>query len=250
MTIAISHPGKIGDLLYCLPTVRHIAKITGCKPDFWTSKLCEPAVSLLKAQSYINDVFVAEKYVPQHDGCGIQPWQLQPEKSYDKVYHMGFREYPQGRLVDYYPSIHGFTMVDTTIKYDFPEMKHIQPKSVIICPGRNQTLKGIFENIIKNLCRDNIVYQIGPKEELVNADWVNVYNFPDMNMLETLTELSGCRLFIGTLSANLVLANGFPDLKKVVLCEPERWCPRHDIHTANHHYIVPSSLGQVLSLCE
>lgn len=257
MTIAVSHPGKLGDLLYCLPTVRHIAKISGQKVDFWTSKFCQAGQTLLDAQPYINKCFISDKYVMQHEGCGVQPWLLQPDKSYDRVYHLGLRDYPQCRLVDYYPKIYGFSLVDTTISYEFEKIKegdkigylnNPECPPIVICPGRNPNLKGIFNSLINSLIDDHkTVYQVGPKDECITTCNPNVITY-NVDMLNTLALLEHAKLFIGTLSANLVLANGFSGLKKVVLCEPERWNPRHDIHSEKHIYLVPSSVEQILKV--
>jgi len=238
MKIACTHSGLNGDALYSLPTIRHISKIFDTKVDFWTSKLCTPILSLVKAQSYINEVFVAEKYQVQHTGCGAQPFQLEPEKSYDKVYMLGFRDYPQCRLVDYFPSIYGFSYVDTTIKYEGFQEKS-KDNSIVICPGRNPQLKPVFIELMSVLSqKGNIVNQIGPENETIKLDLPNLTTY-NVDMLETLGFLADAKLFVGTLSANLVLANGFPNLKKVVLVEPERHNPTHDIHSPNHFYIKP-----------
>lgn len=233
-------PGKLGDLLYSLPTARHISKIFGTKIDFWTSKFCGSALPLLKAQSYINDAFVSQKYVPQHDNCGVQPWSLEPESQYDKVYHLGFRSYPQCRLVDYFPTIYGFTMVDTAIKYDIPE--HSSAGEVVIVPGRNPLLKPYFIEILEKLPKELMIVQCGPKEELIKVNLPNVNYCCDI--VDALCVMDNAKLFIGTLSANLVLANGFPNLKKVILIEKERHNPVHDIQSQNHYYVEPKNALQ------
>jgi ADP-heptose:LPS heptosyltransferase len=245
MKIAVTHPGKLGDALYSLPTIRHISKILGSKVDFWTSEQCRPLIDLFKAQSCINDVFIAKNYVAQHHGCGTQPWELIPEKEYVRIYYLGLRNYPQGRLVDYYPAVHGFTFCDTTISYDMP-MSQISPPCVVVCPGRNPLLKGLFSQIMKALAKENNVFQIGPESELINLEIPSLINCPNLDMLETVQTLNCAKLFIGTLSANLVLANGFP-CKKIIICEKERHYPAHDIKSDNHFYLdFPTSLEKVM----
>jgi ADP-heptose:LPS heptosyltransferase len=244
MKIAVTHPGKIGDLLYCLPTVRHISKILDSKVDFWTQRECLPVKELLEAQSYINKVCINESYVKQHDGCGVQPWLLEPVGNYDRIYHMGLRNYPQGRLVDYYPAVHGFTFCDTTISYDMP-VSQPSPPCVVVCPGRNPLLKGLFSQIMKELAKENVVVQIGPENELIDVNTHGAINC-NLNMLETVQTLNYAKLFIGTLSANLVLANGFP-CKKIIICEKERHFAAHDINSDNHFYLdFPTSLEKVM----
>lgn len=244
MNIAVSHPGRIGDALYYLPTIRHIAKIHDTKIDFWTSDYCKPLVSLFKAQSCINEVYIAKNYIIQHHGCGTQPWELTPEKEYDRIYYGGLRSYPQGRLVDYYPALHGFTFCDTSIQYDFTTTE--VARGIVVCPGRNPLLKALFGGIISELSNNNIiVYQVGPKDEIINFNSKNVINY-DIDMLNTLSVLDKADVFIGTLSANLVLANGFP-CQKIVICEKERHNPTHDILSENHTYLdFPVLLKEVI----
>lgn len=243
MKIAVTMPGKIGDLLYSLPTVRYVSKILGDKVDFWTQKECLPVKRLLENQSYINKVYINESYVKQHDQCGVQPWFLEPEGKYDRIYHMGLRDYPKGRLVDYYPQIHGFTMCDTTISYDF-DKKEID-KGICVSPGRNPALKSLFAHIMLHYSKVGPVYQIGPANELVNIPVPNIINVTG-DMYDCLPYIDASHLFFGTLSANLVLANGF-SCKKVVVCEKERRFAPHDIKD-NHIYLdFPTTLEEVLS---
>lgn len=244
MKIAVTMPGLIGDLLYSIPTARHISKIFGVKIDFWTANHCSPAISLLKQQSFINEAFISKKYVPQHNGCGTQPWELTPEQEYDRVFHLGLRDYPQCSLVEYFPKIYGLSLTDVTIKYDFePE---VYEGKIVVAPGRNPLLKPLILDVIKNLTQKGTVYQVGPTSELIGISMPNLVNL-DLSMADTLPVLANADLFIGTLSANLVLANGF-DMKKIVIVEPERHCAIHDIQSIKHHYIVPKTAEEILRL--
>ena len=236
-------PGRIGDALYSLPTIRHISKILGSKVDFWTSDYCKPLVSLFKAQSFINEVYIAKNYIVQHHGCGTQPWELIPEKEYDRIYHMGLRSYPQGRLVDYYPSLHGFTFCDTSIQYDFT--KREIPSGIVVSPGRNPILKPLFSKLITELAQNHTIYQVGPPSETINITHPNLKTISE-DMLGTIAYINACHTFIGTLSANLVLANGFP-CKKIIICEKERHNPAHDVHNESHIYLdFPVSPEEVI----
>lgn len=243
MKIAVTHPGKIGDLLYCLPAVRHISKILDSKVDFWTQKECLPVKSLLESQSYINEVHINETYVKQHEGCGVQPWLLEPIGDYDRIYHMGLRSYPQGRLVDYYPSLHGFTFCDTSIQYDFT--KREIPSGIVVSPGRNPILKPLFSKLITELAQNHTIYQVGPPSETINITHPNLKTISE-DMLGTIAYINACHTFIGTLSANLVLANGF-SCNKIIICEKERHNPAHDVHNESHIYLdFPVSPEEVI----
>ena len=57
--IACSHPGKIGDALYALPTMRALSKKFNCKVDFYTSKHCRPIKEFIYKEDFMN--YIIEK---------------------------------------------------------------------------------------------------------------------------------------------------------------------------------------------
>src|SRR5215203_1438962 len=91
--IAACHPGKIGDALYTLPTLRYIYGVTGSKIDFYTSEYCEPMRSLLEYQPYINSFNIAPNYKVERMDMGCQPWYM-PIEGYDQVFQLGFQTVP------------------------------------------------------------------------------------------------------------------------------------------------------------
>lgn len=72
----ISMGGKNGDLVYCLPVIKAIARQRGTKVTLVTSPLVYQLVPLLWLQPYLQDVLVDDtqpyKIV---DGC-VEPWQI------------------------------------------------------------------------------------------------------------------------------------------------------------------------------
>lgn len=256
MNISVTHPGKIGDCLYALPTIRHIAQIHGQPVDFWTSQFCEPLRPLFEKQKCIKSFNISTKYKAENDGCGIQPWTLEPDKPCDKLYELGLRNYPNTYLADYYPPIYGFTNCDTTIKYDFETKKKFgdvlineNDFNIVVCCGRNEQLRpwfGAFLEMAEQLPIQ--IYQVGPESELLGPHQLKNTKNLALNMYETVQMLSNANLYVGTLSANLVLANGF-DIPKLILAEPNRWQPRHDLHTDKHHYLgLPTSPQRFLNI--
>ncbi len=228
-------PGKLGDAIFSTPTIRHISKILNTKVDFWTSKYCASLRKLFECQPYINSFNVSESYVAQHDQCGIQPFHMEVPQT-DRVYHLGLRSYPQGRLIDYYPELCGFNFVDLSLSF-FCQKEEVNPtkKRILVSPGRNLSLKPMFARILEYATdRGYEVIQLGPTDELIPKG-------PAIECFaEALRYFPGCSLFFGTLSANLVIANGFK-CPKIVLCEQERWNPKHDIN--ENHLYVPSDIS-------
>jgi hypothetical protein len=99
--VVCTFPGKLGDLLWSLPTMNAIARKHRCKIDVATSEYCRRALRFVSEQKFVRTAFVPEGYVIQYDSWGIQPW-VMPVNGYRHVYHLGFKSMPglEDRLRD------------------------------------------------------------------------------------------------------------------------------------------------------
>lgn len=100
--ILVTHPGRIGDLLWAAATVRLIAERAG-EP---VTLLVPPALAgvgeLLKLQSYIEDVIVDKWWevqdtapaTPRTPNLVGTPW----VQGHDKVIHLGYAQWPKSQL--------------------------------------------------------------------------------------------------------------------------------------------------------
>jgi len=105
MKILCTIPGKFGDLLWALPTVKAINDNlyngvdvsylpiivhVGIMPQY------RSILPLLNNEGYIHDAFVIENWICTGSPHGDQPWEapLDTLKEYDKVYHLGYRQHP------------------------------------------------------------------------------------------------------------------------------------------------------------
>lgn len=102
--VLFTHPGKLGDLLWSLPTIRAVADFEG-KVGLMTSPYCAPLLPLLAKQAYIdstslwaNDAWKVKFSAP------VEPW-LPPGEYHPPVYHLGMREWPSPTLGEYYPKL-------------------------------------------------------------------------------------------------------------------------------------------------
>ena len=92
---AVTHPGKLGDLIYALPSIRDLSLHLGTSVDILISSLCISARSLLQYQPYINKVIIDYDYKPVHEHRGFQPYELNftdKTHNYESIFHLGYRE--------------------------------------------------------------------------------------------------------------------------------------------------------------
>jgi hypothetical protein len=167
MTIAVSHPGKIGDALYALPAVRYLCERHSTKADFYTSSYCEPLRRLLEAQEYIAKVIVPEDYVIENGYQGIQPWKMPiPEDEYEAVYQLGFQSEPDRPLPDYIASVVGAPS-GLPVFYNFDDKATLDKQYLVLAPGRDQRYRRLFAELIALSPVETVI--IGTKEEYFGA---------------------------------------------------------------------------------
>lgn len=96
MRILCTNPGKFGDILWSLPTVRAISQSIGAPVDFATSNDYKDIIPLVDAQPYIR----AARYYPEWALTETGPCapRVPPHVSneYDRVVHLGYAGWPIG----------------------------------------------------------------------------------------------------------------------------------------------------------
>ncbi len=248
MTIAVSHPGKMGDALYALPTARLLYGINGEKIDFYTSKYCAPIKRLVEYQPYINEVIIPENYEVQRMDMGCQPWEMPiPVNKYSQVHHLGFRGVPDKAIHQYILNTIGYNM-PVGISYEYPNNPpQITQPYVCIAPRGETSFKELFHNVITELLNKGIaVVQIGGEGDNISSlGWDKT----GIDMLDTLTLLHHSSGFVGLMSAMLVLANGF-DIPRIAVHDGIHWDMSHVIYTARNHYPINPTVSQILQLLD
>jgi hypothetical protein len=98
MKILCTFPGKFGDILWSLPTVRAISRNVNEPVDFMVMQPYLSLTPLLEAQSYINKVIVNDAWLCTGSPHGDQPWEPQNNNmlltEYDSVVNLGYRYHP------------------------------------------------------------------------------------------------------------------------------------------------------------
>jgi hypothetical protein len=97
MRILVTCPGKFGDLLWAMATVRAIAETYGGRVDLIISAAYGTIVPLLHQQPYLRDV-VADSGWQVQDTAPMTPrmpaWTTY-DAGYDRVFHLGYEGWPQ-----------------------------------------------------------------------------------------------------------------------------------------------------------
>lgn len=234
--IAASHPGKLGDALYSLPTIRYLSKKYNTKIDFYTSRWCEPLRKLFEYQDCINKFIILDNYVVTGTDCGVQPWHMPVPQEYDQIYQLGFRSNPRCNLRDYIGQLVGVDK-PLVMQYDIPVKSTVKldVEEYIVMAPRGQTG---FIQWFHEVCRLSKypIVQIGAAGEYIGGG--DSIDCTGLDMYDTLHLIRDAKAFVSIMSAPLVLANGFP-VPKYVFHDGVHWDMRHVLYTDSHHYVIP-----------
>jgi hypothetical protein len=243
---AAAHPGKMGDALYCLPVIRHLYEQTGESFDFYTSEYCEPMRSLFEYQSCINKFIVSHEYKVERMDMGCQPADVPINGNYDHVYQLGFHRGPDRPLHQFIASEIGIT-IPLAVQYEYPEMAnnmkraidHVAEGYYCIAPRGHTSFGTLFDALAQRI---PCVIIGGPGDYRGYG-----VDLTELTFLETVTLLARAKGFIGLMSSQLVLANGFP-YPKIAPWDGKSWDMSHVIWQGSNHYPINPSVDQVLNL--
>ena len=100
--ILCTFPGRYGDLLWALPTVRAISQFHEQPVELCIAGEFESLLPLLEQQEYLADVFAVDHWaMTPTENWWIPPTIGQWEDRYDRVYHLGYRGWPDAPLPKY-----------------------------------------------------------------------------------------------------------------------------------------------------
>ena len=238
--IAASHPGKIGDALYALPTIKSLAIKYNCKVDFYTSEYCRPLESLFRRQSYINDFIVMKNYRIENFMCGVQPWNMNVDQAnYDKVFELGFCRHPDKCLSNFIAESVQVEIAD--IEYEFDDCNSIEGEYVVLAArGDNCFLDFIKKSPFK-------IVQIGGYGDFIGLSNESL-NKTGLSMLDVLPILKHCKAFVGQISSQLVLANAF-DIPKIAVSDGSA-DGSHLIYSSNNFYTIGCNAEEIIYLLD
>lgn len=249
--IGCSMPGKMGDALYSLPTIKLLCQEWKMQADFYTSEYCEPLRRLVDYQSYIRAFIVPPAYKILRDDIGIQPWQMPIDsRLYDRVVHLGFRCVPHTNIPEFIARQVGapYNKLDR-IEYEYPDIETLDEPYICVSPRGKTTYFELFREVI---IHSPVAVAVigGPHDGVTAAERTTsdkpIIDLTGLDMLETVSWLSSCIGFIGLMSAMLVLANGF-DMVKIIPHDGIHWDMRHVLYTPSHRYLILPNRNQVMA---
>jgi hypothetical protein len=209
--IALTHPGKIGDLLYAWPTAQALCKKHGCKADFYTSEYCRPVMPLLAYQEEIDEVFVPPDYEITGYGQGVQPWRMPIHGVYSHLYHLGVNKWPDGGMIEFYGKVHNVTPEPFNFRCPTIDLGLSEaPIVVSVCRRKGVQLAQSVVNAFKSLLP--VVQLGGAGEDLLDG----VVNDRQFDFLESASILNTARVYAGGTGANSVLAIAFYHTPSVI----------------------------------
>lgn len=240
MTIALTHPGKMGDTLYALPLGRYLHQLTGEKIDFYTSDYCRPLQSLIEYQSFVDKCIIPADYKIERMDIGVQPWLMPVTGNYTQVIHAGFRGVPDRAIHDFIAHQAGYDAF-LDLHYDYPETDYISDRYICIAPRGETSYKDLFNEVAK--VTHAVI--IGGKGDYTGYG----YDATGLTMLETLALLGKAKGFVGLMSSQLVLANGFP-IPRIAPHDGIHWDMRHVVNSHLNHYPINPSVRDILDLLD
>lgn len=246
--IAVAHPGKHGDALYTLPVIRALCAKHDCKADFYTSSYCEPLRDLFMAQTdCINGFYVAPNYVIERMDCGVQPPYIPVDASlYDAVYQLGFHEVPNAALPEYMARQVGVRPFP--IRYELPQPLEYPPNFpqgpyLTLALRASDDYTRLFQRLIDHASMPCVI--VGGNGDA--GQLKGGYDATGLPYLLTALIIALSKGFVGLMSSQLVLANGF-DIPKVVPHDGHSWDMRHVVRGRFNHYPIKPSADEVLEL--
>ena len=245
MTLAIVNPGLMGDVLYCLPAARWLCEQAGDLCDFHTTSYCHPLKRLLEAQHFIRHVV----YYPE----GMDWWADPPLNGY-AAHHTLRIQGPgdlTGSLRDTFAAKAG-APAGLPIRYDLPGIMGITDppaqRFVVVAPSGIAGRAGFSQRpVLYEFVHVSPwpVVQVGGVGDYVGELPACGLDRTGLDFLDTAPWMLAASCFVGPISSQLALAEGF-DIPKIVVDDGNWRSMRDVIRTPRHRYLANPSVAALL----
>lgn len=257
MNVLCTMPGRFGDLLWALPTVRALSLAYAAPVDLLISGKYQAILPLLVAQPYIGMVSWSAEWVVQETAPmtpRVPPAEVLADRSarygpYHAVYHLGYETWPEGTLAeDIYRRTQAVTETSTFLPPLDLDRPWIRPRSTLPPPPApmSEVALGPSGEYRARVClgwsEEHFELKVGlsvllaARFPLVEFWWIrpwggrydeidaSVRDLPAnlhlvrADWLQTADFVSWAQVYVGCLSAAWVLANALG--KPAIVCEP------------------------------
>jgi hypothetical protein len=245
-------PGRFGDILWSLPTVRLLAARHSTKVDFMTSPKYASILSLIQKQPYILETWsglgwdvqetapMTPREPPVHD-CD----------DYEAIYHLGYREWPSRILAEEIRGSVTFTKRDSALDLEGPWITvpgaSRETEDTLIAVGFTEEhieLKmGILLGLIPKF--NEITWELLlPPEGMSHRawEWAEAACYPveycETNWEQAAAAIASADLFFGCLGAQWVLANAVGTPTVIMEPSPERHNPIFWRDSPKNHLVI------------
>jgi hypothetical protein len=243
--IAVCNANFHGDVLWSVPAARELSRRAGEKAHFYLSLRGAATQDLLRAQSFVHDVFVRTDFSSDD---------IVPEKPYSAVYqlHMRGSSAQDMTLLDHFCHVAGLPRQGHW--FELPDAAPLQPlpkKFVVLAAKKGdgsewmRAINDIFRDFVK-LANFPIV-EVGCSNMALAAD-LGTQDRCCQGFLEMARIIARCKVFVGTISAPLVLADAWPDVHRIALHDGEKWNLNNVTKSGMNHYLCYPSAQQLVEL--
>lgn len=220
--LTVTHPGKVGDLLWALATVKQLASP---QVQMVLSGYLAPVVELVRAQPYVADAVVDLRWQVEFT-APVTP--QRPEHRWTEELHLGLESWPTPTLIEDYARRAG-VVVDPWEPWLTPlhECAWLRKDiGIHLSDEWSETKAGLVTALVHALPTEKFVLFTYPESRLAQE-----YRFPFRNIHTAYTGISGlsdwltgCKMLVTCKSFARVMALGMG--VPTVVVEPS--VPRHN----------------------
>ncbi len=245
--IAICTPELHGDVLWTVPAARYLARKHGCLVDYWLSYRGASTADLLRVQTFVNDVILDGVWVPR--GGRTEEVDL-ARGNYEAVYQLGFHESLDNlTLLDYFCRRAGVPRQGHHLEIPvgcpeepLPEVPYIVMDAKKV-DGSMHRWHEMFREFVRHCSLP--VLEIGVPGCAVAVDCGSIDHCRH-GFLHAAACIAQCKYFVGTISAPLVMADAFPEVRRIAVHDGRSWCMDQVTKSPMNYYPVTFDYREIL----
>lgn len=237
MRILVSFPGRSGDLIWALPSIRAISEAYGQRVDLLIAGEFAGMLPLLRAAApYLGRVEADPGWslTPPNEWQPPTGWTcMEASRDYDLVFHLGYRGWPDQDLAQYTWQQALDLCVEAGMQIGPPDL--LRPWLTVEGPGIPLDIAvgfteayfemklGLLTSMENQLGGQTLVQLTPPGSRWDSVETQGIVSVEGCDWLTAARAIRNSDLFLGDCSALHVLARALG--KPVVLCEPMegRW---------------------------